>query len=1332
MKKLAKMWGIIAIVAVIGVSVMGCKGETEDGDVNAPKLIKCSDCGEVIHECICIPPVQNQNPVASDFIVGNLTQTAGSVTAVTITPQTGKSTGTITIFYNGSETLPTTAGSYTVTFNIVEAEGWNAANGLNGGTLIITNTGISSGNTVINIATIQGVTVPVTGATPMTAITPSAQYTGTIAWNPVHTTFAASTDYTATITLTANEGFTLQGVSTNFFTVEGTKEAATNSANSGVITAKFPKTGGTTFNPTIINIAAIHGVTEPVTGATPVTAITPTAQYSGTVTWNPAHTTFAASTDYTATITLTANEGFTLQGVSSNFFTVEGTKETATNSANSGVITAKFPKTAASITELIIDTWAEGNIIITNSEQWFKFIATADSHYIHFNSGTLNYIYVQLYDLNDTPVSTQTLLHSSVLNTQRTLIKGIEYKIKVTPYANFTGTYNIGYTTSIIRPNTEITTLIANTWADGNFISTSGEQWFKFTATAATQYLHFNPGTLNYAYIQLYDDKIATVGSNTILYSSVLYTTRSVSIGREYYIKVTPYNGSGSYMLGFNTSTSKPTKMVTNISIKSQPTKTNYTHNEYLDLTGLIVTLTYYDTTTEDVAHSSFTSKNIIANPSHNTRIIFSTHNEQNVTITYGSFPSLSTISLNVSKAAGNFGNPSIINTTYAKGLKLRDLTLPDGYVFDEPDTLLYAGNNQTFSAIYTDPSDNFLSVNGSIRVNVARAGPASWPTASTITYGSPLSASVLNGGDTAAGTFAWTNSSTFPTVTNNGYNVNFTPFDNTNYLATTNTVSITVNKTVGGAVNTPTLSRYAHNRIIINSVTNSGTGQSAEYGISTSSSILPTTWQTGLVFSDLNTGTTYYIFSRAAENANYNAGTANGNLQVTTRISNTLTVSSTTDWNDALSHIAAFGDGTISSPQTYTIVVNGDVSISGGGKFGNTSNILVIINGNGKLFLTSNGNIISIAANQTVYIDSANLVLQGLTNNNSSLVSNNGMLELRNGTIRDNNGGGVSGNGTFKMSGGTITGNTSTSSSSGGGITTGSFTMSGGTISNNSVNSWVGYGGGVYVNGTFIMTGGNITSNTITSSSDYNARSYGGGVYVNGDILMSGGNISSNSITSNAIVTSTSATSNVSYGGGVYVTGNFTMENGVISNNTSRNYGSVANWYGTYGGGVYANTFTMYGGSISENTTSSSMDRTYGGGVYANTFTIYGGTIDNNTSRTTGNSYYTSYGGGVCAVTFNMEGGTIYGNKSNSNGVSYGGGVFASNSFIKIGGTIYGNDSTSMNNNEVIGTSSYGHAVSYGNDYYRDSTLLNSDNLYSSAPLPAVSGQSLSGWIKK
>ncbi|KKT72434.1 MAG: hypothetical protein UW68_C0037G0001, partial [Candidatus Collierbacteria bacterium GW2011_GWB1_44_6] len=87
----------------------------------------------------------------------------------------------------------------------------------------------------------SGVTVPVAGVAPVSTIPATTQYTATISWSPAAAIFAASTVYTATITISPKSGYTLTGVSTNFFTVAGA--TATNALNSGVVSALFPPTG---------------------------------------------------------------------------------------------------------------------------------------------------------------------------------------------------------------------------------------------------------------------------------------------------------------------------------------------------------------------------------------------------------------------------------------------------------------------------------------------------------------------------------------------------------------------------------------------------------------------------------------------------------------------------------------------------------------------------------------------------------------------------------------------------------------------------------------------------------------------------------------------------------------------------------------------------------------------------------------------------------------------------------------------------------------------------------------------------------------------------------
>ena len=128
-------------------------------------------------------------------------------------------------------------------FFTVAGSSFPATNSANSGVIMAEFPMTGAAATTINIAAIDGVTPPVAGATPATAIIETAQYTGTIVWSPADVTFANTTTYNATITLTQKTDFTLTGVAANFFTVAGTSSPATNLANSGVITAVFPATG---------------------------------------------------------------------------------------------------------------------------------------------------------------------------------------------------------------------------------------------------------------------------------------------------------------------------------------------------------------------------------------------------------------------------------------------------------------------------------------------------------------------------------------------------------------------------------------------------------------------------------------------------------------------------------------------------------------------------------------------------------------------------------------------------------------------------------------------------------------------------------------------------------------------------------------------------------------------------------------------------------------------------------------------------------------------------------------------------------------------------------
>ena len=202
-------------------------------------------------------------------------------------------------------------------------------------------------------AGVTGFVAPVTGASPIAvgALTANAAtYTKTsLSWAPADNPYHAATAYTATVVLTSAAGykFPAGGIAAPTADGGGTVSAGVTaggnvSGNTLTFDVLFPVTAAT------ISTAAIAGVTAPVTGATPVTTITATDQYTGTVTWAPTSSPFAGGTVYTATITLTPKAGYTLTGVAENFFTVAGTTSD-TNPAGSGVVTAVFPVTAATL-----------------------------------------------------------------------------------------------------------------------------------------------------------------------------------------------------------------------------------------------------------------------------------------------------------------------------------------------------------------------------------------------------------------------------------------------------------------------------------------------------------------------------------------------------------------------------------------------------------------------------------------------------------------------------------------------------------------------------------------------------------------------------------------------------------------------------------------------------------------------------------------------------------------------------------------------------------------------------------------------------------------------
>ena len=124
-----------------------------------------------------------------------------------------------------------------------------------------------------------GITVPVTGASPYTTAISETEYTGTILWSPDDDPFLASTAYTATVSLTAESGYTFASLAANSFTNSPLGGTVTHSAGTGTtltVTVVFSATGPGSPTTVTLSGGSDGGLTE---GNTEVTGLTVTKYY---------------------------------------------------------------------------------------------------------------------------------------------------------------------------------------------------------------------------------------------------------------------------------------------------------------------------------------------------------------------------------------------------------------------------------------------------------------------------------------------------------------------------------------------------------------------------------------------------------------------------------------------------------------------------------------------------------------------------------------------------------------------------------------------------------------------------------------------------------------------------------------------------------------------------------------------------------------------------------------------------------------------------------------------------------------------------------------------
>jgi hypothetical protein len=131
-------------------------------------------------------------------------------------------------------------------------------------------------------------------------------------------------------------------------------------------------------------------------------------------------------------------------------------------------------------------------------------------------------------------------------------------------------------------------------------------------------------------------------------------------------------------------------------------------------------------------------------------------------------------------------------------------------------------------------------STTGTYNILFQSVPTVTFPTASTISYGQPLSSSTLSGGsamvgingNVVSGTFAWANPSFTPTAGPSSQGVTFTPADTTDYATVTGSVSVTVNQVTPTISTLPTASAITYGQMVSSSTLSGGSASNGSTSI--------------------------------------------------------------------------------------------------------------------------------------------------------------------------------------------------------------------------------------------------------------------------------------------------------------------------------------------------------------------------------------------------------------------------------------------------------------------------------------------------------------------
>lgn len=281
------------------------------------------------------------------------------------------------------------------------------------------------------------------------------------------------------------------------------------------------------------------------------------------------------------------------------------------------------------------------------------------------------------------------------------------------------------------------------------------------------------------------------------------------------YFKIINSSGSVATCTGITVTiaSQQQEKTLSSISVSTAPTKTSYTAGESFDPTGLVITRTYSDSTSDTYTYSGHTSE-FTFSPSTSTAL---TTSNTSVTITYGGKSCSQAITVNAAKTLSSITvstAPTKITYTAGEYFDPTGLVIRRNYSDSTYDTYTYSGHTSEFTF---SPSTSTALTTGNTSVTISYSGKSTTQAITVNAASKTLSSISISGQKTSftidesfsfggtvtahfsdSSTSDVTNSATF-----SGYNMsvagNYTVTVSYTYGSTTKTTTYNISVTSSG-----------------------------------------------------------------------------------------------------------------------------------------------------------------------------------------------------------------------------------------------------------------------------------------------------------------------------------------------------------------------------------------------------------------------------------------------------------------------------------------------------------------------------------------------------